>query len=103
ARVGSSAATKTDARVIAATNRDLRQLVQEGRFREDLLYRLAVIEIEVPQLRDRPGDVLLLARKFLDRFNDKHGRDRRLAPRTERRLQAYAYPGNIRELQNAIE
>ncbi|HEV7671442.1 MAG TPA: sigma-54-dependent Fis family transcriptional regulator [Thermoanaerobaculia bacterium] len=103
ARVGSTTVKRTDARVVAATHRDLAGMVREGRFREDLLYRLNVVEIEMPPLRERPSDLPLLARTFLDRFNEKHGRDRRLSLRAERLLRAYGYPGNIRELQNAIE
>jgi len=103
ARVGSTTVKRTDARVVAATHRDLGALAREGKFREDLLYRLNVVEIEMPPLRERPADLPLLARTFLDRANEKHGRDRRFSPRAERLLQAYGYPGNIRELQNAIE
>lgn len=103
ARVGSTTVKRTDARVVAATHRDLKALVREGKFREDLLYRLNVVEIEMPPLRDRPADLAVLARSFLDRSNEKHGRDRRFSPRAEKLLQAYGYPGNIRELQNAIE
>ncbi len=103
ARVGSTTVKRTDARVVAATHRDLGALVREGKFREDLLYRLNVVEIEMPPLRERPADLPLLARSFLDRSNEKHGRDRRFSPRAERLLLSYGYPGNIRELQNAIE
>ena len=103
ARVGSTSVKRTDARVVAATHRDLSALVREGKFREDLLYRLNVVEIEMPPLRERPADLMLLARSFLDRSNEKHGRDRRFSPRAERLVRAYGYPGNVRELQNAVE
>jgi transcriptional regulator with GAF, ATPase, and Fis domain len=103
ARVGSATVRRSDARIIAATNRDLRKLVASGGFREDLFYRLAVVEIEVPPLRDRQGDIVLLAQRFLERFAAKHGRERQLSARVVRVLLAHAYPGNIRELQNAIE
>ncbi len=102
-RVGSTTVKKTDARVVAATHRDLGALVREGKFREDLLYRLNVVEIEMPPLRDRPSDLPLLARSFLDRANEKHGRDRHFSPRAERLLLSHGFPGNVRELHNAIE
>ncbi|HEY0513575.1 MAG TPA: sigma-54 dependent transcriptional regulator [Thermoanaerobaculia bacterium] len=89
-----------DVRVLAATHRDLKALAAEGRFREDLLFRLRVVEIELPPLRDRHGDVLLLARHFLA-ASSRAGL--RFAPDAERALLAYAWPGNVRELANAVE
>ncbi|HKI02599.1 MAG TPA: sigma-54 dependent transcriptional regulator [Thermoanaerobaculia bacterium] len=89
-----------DVRVLAATHRDLKALAAEGRFREDLLFRLRVVEIELPPLRERGGDVLLLARQFLA-ASARAGLS--LAPETERALLAYSWPGNVRELGNAIE
>jgi DNA-binding NtrC family response regulator len=86
-----------DVRVLAATHRDLKALAAEGRFREDLLFRLRVVEIELPPLRDRGGDVLLLARVFLA------GSPRTLSPDAEKALLAYPWPGNVRELANAVE
>ena len=86
-----------DVRVLAATHRDLKALCAEGRFREDLLFRLRVVEIELPPLRDRGGDVLLLARAFLAASS------RRLSPEAEKALLAYPWPGNVRELANAVE
>jgi transcriptional regulator with GAF, ATPase, and Fis domain len=103
ARVGSTATRRSDARIVAATHRDLAVMVREGKMRQDLFYRLNVVEISVPPLRERPGDVLLLARTFLDRFNEKHGKDRQLSTSAEELLLAYDYPGNVRELQNAIQ
>jgi Nif-specific regulatory protein len=103
ARLGSSAVRRADVRVVAATNRDLAAMVAEGGMRKDLLYRLNVVEIEMPPLRARPGDILLLARHFLARWNERHGKDCRLSPRAERLLLSYDYPGNIRELQNAMQ
>jgi DNA-binding NtrC family response regulator len=88
-----------DVRVLAATHRDLKALSAEGRFREDLLFRLRVVEIELPPLRARGGDVLLLARHFL--ASSRPGLA--LAPEAERALLAYAWPGNVRELANALE
>lgn len=103
-RLGSNRPVRVDTRVIAATNRNLQRAVDEGRFRLDLLYRLQVVEIHLPPLRERPGDILPLARHFLARQSALN--DRRLteiAPDAERALLAYAWPGNVRELENVIE
>jgi DNA-binding NtrC family response regulator len=89
-----------DVRVLAATHRDLKTLAAEGRFREDLLFRLRVVEIELPPLRERGGDVLLLARHFLA-ASSRAGLS--FAPETERALLAWSWPGNVRELANAVE
>jgi DNA-binding NtrC family response regulator len=89
-----------DVRVLAATHRDLKAMAAEGRFREDLLFRLRVVEIELPPLRDRSGDTLLLARSFLA-ASSRSGLT--FAPETERDLLAYPWPGNVRELANAVE
>ena len=89
-----------DARVLAATHRDLKALAAEGRFREDLLFRLRVVEIELPPLRERGGDVLLLARAFLAAASRS---GLAFSPDAERALLAYAWPGNVRELANAVE
>src|ERR1043165_2674397 len=94
-RLGSSVTRKTRVRVIAATNANLRQMIREGRFREDLFYRLNVIELEVPALADRRDDILPLARSFLTAGFT-------LAADAERALVRYDWPGNVRELQNAI-
>ncbi len=103
-RVGSSKVQKTDVRVIAATNKELLQLVQVGRFREDLYYRLSTVPIRVPALRDRPEDVHLLFRKFAADFADKY----KTAPvqldeEAKQLLINYPWPGNIRELKNIAE
>jgi Nif-specific regulatory protein len=103
ARLGSATVRRADVRVVAATNRDLREMVAAGGMRSDLLYRLDVIRVEMPALRDRPTDILLLSRHFLERWTAKHHRERRLSARAERMLLAYDYPGNVRELQNAIQ
>jgi two-component system response regulator PilR (NtrC family) len=93
-----------DVRVIAATNRDLRAQVRAGSFREDLYYRLQVVQLRVPPLRARPEDVLPLAEHFLAVFASASGKVfKAIAPDAQRRLQAYAWPGNIRELRNAVE
>jgi two-component system NtrC family response regulator len=99
--VGSVASHRVDVRIIATTNRDLVAAIAEGLFREDLYFRLAVFEIEVPPLRDRPDDVIPLARHFLKEFSPE--RPRRLAPETEAALRAHPWPGNVRELRNAME
>jgi formate hydrogenlyase transcriptional activator len=102
--VGSSQARKVDVRVIAATNRDLDRDVAEGRFRADLYFRLNVFRIVVPPLREREGDVALLACYFADRFAREFGkRVDGIAPAALERLQAYTWPGNVRELSNVIE
>jgi DNA-binding NtrC family response regulator len=95
-RLGSSVTRRTQVRVIAATNANLRQAIREGRFREDLFYRLNVIELEVPALADRREDIAPLARRFLQEGFS-------LAPDAERALTRYDWPGNVRELQNAIK
>jgi PAS domain S-box-containing protein len=102
--VGSSQTRKVDVRVLAATNRDLQQAVREGKFREDLYYRLNVFPIEVPPLRERGNDVKLLATAFAAKFAQRMGRS--IEPLSEecvRRLKAYSWPGNVRELNNVIE
>lgn len=101
-KVGSSEATPLDARVIAATNRRLEEEVRAGRFREDLYYRLAVVPITAPPLRDRGEDVLLLAEHFAAQAAARLGRDRRLPDPTRDLMMAYHWPGNVRELQNII-
>jgi len=103
-RVGESAPRSIDVRVIAATNRDLEAAVADGAFREDLLYRLRVIEIEVPPLRNRAEDILPLARYFVKQLADKLGLPNlRLDGTCVDYLQRYAWPGNVRELENALE
>jgi DNA-binding NtrC family response regulator len=101
--VGGTAEIRVDVRVLAATNRQLPRLVQQGLFREDLYYRLSTISIEVPALRQRPGDVALLARHFVGVQNDRSGSRRRLDERTLAALERHDWPGNVRELQHAIE
>ncbi len=102
--VGSSEPRRVDVRVIAATNRDLEQEVAAGRFRADLYFRLNVFPIVMPPLRERAGDVPLLAHFFADRFARELARPiDRIAPEALQRLQGYAWPGNVRELQNVIE
>ncbi len=103
-RVGGSGIKKVDVRIIAATNRDLEQEVAAGRFREDLYYRLNVIPLHLPPLRERGGDVLLLVRHFLKNFCKKKKRQPlELSTLTARILSAYPWPGNVRELENFME
>jgi transcriptional regulator with GAF, ATPase, and Fis domain len=102
--VGSSKTVKVAVRVIAATNRDLLKDVKDGKFREDLYYRLNVFQIELPPLRGRAGDIEKLARAFMDKFSKRNGIA--LSPLSDEdiaRLKSYSWPGNIRELQNVIE
>jgi two-component system response regulator AtoC len=91
-----------DARVIAATNRDLEDAMSRGEFREDLYYRLSVLEIRVPPLRERREEIPGLATWFLDKFNAQYGRQKELSPETMARLMDYSWPGNVRELENVI-
>ena len=103
-RVGETRTRKSDLRVVAATNRDLEVDVRSGRFREDLLFRLNVIEVRVPSLRERPEDIVLMAKRFLAFFARSLGRPvATLSPSAERVLANYGWPGNVRELRNAIE
>ncbi|MFN7976084.1 MAG: sigma-54 dependent transcriptional regulator [Acidobacteriota bacterium] len=103
-RVGETKTRRADVRVVAATNRDLEADIVAGRFREDLLFRLNVLEIRVPPLRERREDVLPMARRFLAFFAKATGRtDPELSPETEASLAAHPWPGNVRELRNAIE
>jgi two-component system response regulator HydG len=102
--VGSDQTRRADVRVIAATNQDLGQAVAGGGFREDLYYRLNVVNLEMPPLRRRGQDVLLLAGEFLGRFNRKHRRDLKgFSPEARRLMEGYAWPGNVRELINLVE
>jgi len=103
-RLGGHEAIKIDARIIAATNADLPRGVAEGTFREDLFYRLNVINLELPALRRRGGDVDLLANFFLQKYNEKNGKDLQgFTPSALEVLARYGWPGNVRELENAIE
>jgi DNA-binding NtrC family response regulator len=102
-RVGSLTAHKVDVRVIAATHRDLQVAIEEKKFREDLYYRLAMVEIHVPRLAERPGDLTLLARHFISKFGNQYGKEiRGLTRRAEIQMAAHSWPGNVRELENVI-
>ena len=103
-RVGGSETVEVDIRLIAATNKDLKQLVKSGTFREDLFFRLDVVDITLPSLRERPDDVPLLCDHFLKEFNDRNAKSfQGLTPDAMRMLTAYSWPGNVRELRNTIE
>lgn len=103
-RVGGNTPIKVDVRVVAATNRPLEEAVRSGAFRRDLFFRLQVVEIQVPPLRDRPSDIPTLAEYFLTRFVKETGRRiRGISPAAMQKLQSYHWPGNVRELRNVIE
>jgi len=102
--IGSDRTRKVDVRLITATHRDLKQAVKKGIFREDLFYRLNVISIQLPELKDRPEDIPLLANHFLQKYGDEVGkRSMRLHPEAMAQLMRYSWPGNVRELENVIE
>ncbi len=103
-RIGSNVLHYSDVRIIAATSRDLEKLMEEGKFREDLYYRLNVFPIHLPELVSRRSDIMLLAEHFLEKYNRKHGRNiRRISTPAINMMMAYHWPGNVRELENCIE
>ena len=103
-RLGSNKPIRTNVRIVAATNRDLEHAVQEGRFRSDLYFRLRVIELKIPPLRERVGDVLPLAEFFLKQFRNNSGHGpTRFSDRAQAAMLAYHWPGNVRELKNCVE
>jgi NtrC-family two-component system response regulator AlgB len=102
-RLGEPKEHHADVRVLAATNRSLEKEAKEGRFREDLLFRLDVVTLTLPSLRERREDVLPLARHYLEFFRARQRRDLELSPAAERAISAYDWPGNLRELRNAVE
>ncbi|BDI32248.1 acetoacetate metabolism regulatory protein AtoC [Capsulimonas corticalis] len=103
-RVGGTKTIKVDVRLIAATNADLEQLIKHGKFREDLYYRLDVIQIVLPPLRERAEDIPILVDVFLDKFNRENGRNiSSVSPEAMLALSVYSWPGNVRELENVIE
>ena len=103
--LGDTAPRRVDVRIIAATNIDLKDAVRQGTFREDLYYRLSVVPIELPPLRDRREDILPLAQHFIRKYNEENGRivAEQVAPDVLALLESYSWPGNVRELENAIE
>ena len=102
-RVGSTGIIYSDVRIIAATNKDLISMVKEGRFREDLYYRLNIIPVYIPPLRERPDDIEALAEYYLREYNQKYNHDVQFSPEQIQRLFNYSWPGNIRELRNETE
>jgi len=103
-RIGDNKEIKSDVRIIASTHRDLESMVADGNFREDLFYRLNVIQINLPPLRSRSNDILLLAERFLKEYASITGKDvRKLVETTAQKLLSYPWPGNVRELRNCIE
>ena len=102
-RIGGSRPIHLDIRVIASTNKDLQEEVRQGRFREDLFYRLNVVPLEIKPLRERPEDIPYLAERFCQSFNKKYGKDTRISEDAMQLIQAYRWPGNIRELENLVE
>lgn len=103
-RLGSTQTVPIDVRLICATNADIRQMVEDGNFRQDLLYRINTIEIHIPPLRERGNDIILLADHFLDRYTRKYKKEiHRLTREAKNKLLKYAWPGNVRELQHTIE
>ena len=102
-RVGGSAPVKVDIRILATSNRDLTQAVKDGTFREDLLYRLNVVNLRIPSLRDRPGDVLAMCEFFVKKYAAANGvAEKPLSTEAKRRLASHRWPGNVRELENAM-
>lgn len=101
--VGDTKETEIDFRLIAATNKDLKKMVEEGTFREDLFYRINVITIDIPPLRQRPEDCVTLIKYFIDKFNLKYDVKKRIDCNAMKKLCSYQWPGNIRELENTIE
>lgn len=102
-RLGGTRTIPLDVRIIAATNADLKKKIQEGTFREDLYYRLSVIPIHVPPLRERRGDIAPLVRYYFNEYTIKHDRDMDLTTEDMVMLESYDWPGNVRELQNVLE
>ena len=101
--LGSSKSKQVDVRVLAATNRSLQKMVEEGKFREDLWFRVNVVRITIPPLRDRRGDVALLARSFVNKYNQRYNRQVKLTESGLKALEEQAWPGNVRQLQHLIE
>lgn len=103
-RVGGSETIKADVRIIAATNRDIRKMAAEGKFREDLFYRLYVLPVNMPPLRERGSDIMLLAEKFLHDFAERYAKNfRAFSPQAVKIIRSCSWPGNVRELENTIE
>lgn len=102
-KIGGQGTVKVDFRLIAATNRPLERLIEEGKFRQDLFYRLNVVSIEIPPLRERGHDIVLLAAHFLQMYNEKYHKNLKFTEEVYQVFQRYNWPGNVRELQNVVE
>lgn len=102
-RIGSSKPIKLDVRVVSATNQKLEELIEQGKFREDLFYRLNVVPIRIPPLRERKDDIAILVYNFLEKFNIKYGKEKQIEPSAIIALESHDWPGNVRELENMIE
>jgi transcriptional regulator with PAS, ATPase and Fis domain len=102
-RVGGTKTVTSDFRLIAATNKDLRRLVKEGKFREDLFYRLNVVPISIPPLRERKEDIIVLVKYFLEKYNKRYNVSKKISPEAFDVFLEYNWPGNVRELENCIE
>jgi len=103
-RVGSNKPVSTDCRVIVATNKNLKEEVRKGKFREDLYYRLFGLPIEMPPLRERESDILILARHFISRFCKENNIPlKRMTEAAQKKLMSYSFPGNVRELKSVVE
>lgn len=102
-RMGSIQPIQLDIRIVSATNKNLQSLVQQGLFREDLYYRISVVQLQIPPLRQRNGDVTLLSKYFLNGFNKQYNLDKHFQPRALQELEKLRYPGNVRQLRNIIE
>ena len=101
-RVGANLEKEVDVKIVAATNRDLKELVEKGEFREDLYYRLNVLTLKIPPLRERPEDILELTGFFLKKYSEKYGKKVEITPEALQKLLSYPFPGNVRELENLI-
>jgi transcriptional regulator with PAS, ATPase and Fis domain len=102
-RIGSLKTTPVDVRIITATNKNLEEMVKKGSFRDDLYYRLNVVSIEIPPLRERKEDIPIFVLHFLDKMNKKHQYNKRIASEVIDTFMLYSWPGNVRELENVIE
>ncbi len=102
-RLGSNLMKEVDVRIISATNRRLKQMVDAGQFREDLYYRLNIVDIEIPPLRERKDDIPLLIEGFLDKHRQKKSKNYQISKELVEVLSEYPWPGNVRELENSVE
>ena len=102
-RVGGTRTIPVDVRIVAATNRDLVKMVDDQQFREDLFYRLNVISVDLPPLKERKGEIAPMTLKFLRKFNKEYGQDKKITYEVIKEFESYSWPGNIRQLKNTVE